>query len=149
MKEGTAPPYDFVECMACPGGCVGGGGQPRPADKGTIAARQAALYSLDERATVRRSHENPAVRFLYEKFLDEPLSAEAEAHLHTSYGAKEERASSSSASSSSGGAARKGVVGEGGGGKQGSADGDVHHECHFCGVLVEKGGGCASVGVVA
>lgn len=125
VKEGTAPPYDFVECMACPAGCIGGGGQPRPADKGAIAARQAALYSLDERAVVRRSHENPAVRFLYEKFLGEPLSAEAEASLHTSYGVKREK-----------------EKGEGEGGK-GSGDDDDHHECHFCGSMVEKGGGCA------
>ena len=124
VKEGTAPPYDFVECMACPAGCIGGGGQPRPADKGAIAARQAALYSLDERAVVRRSHENPAVRFLYEKFLGEPLSAEAEAHLHTSYGKE-----------------KGGGEGEG----KGSGD-DDHHECHFCGAMVEKGGGCASAG---
>ena len=121
VKEGKAPPYDFVECMACPAGCIGGGGQPRPADKNAIAARQAALYTLDERAAVRRSHENPAVRFLYEKFLGEPLSAEAEAHLHTSYGEGEKKKKSASAS-------------------------DNQHECHFCGALVEKGG-CASAGV--
>ena len=125
VKDGTAPPYDFVECMACPAGCIGGGGQPRPADKGAIAARQAALYSLDERAVVRRSHENPAVRFLYEKFLGEPLSAAAEASLHTSYGVKREE-----------------EKGEGEGAK-GSGDDDDHHECHFCGSMVEKGGGCA------
>ena len=121
VKEGAAPPYDFVECMACPAGCIGGGGQPRPADKGAIAARQAALYSLDERAVVRRSHENPAVRFLYERFLGEPLSAEAEASLHTSYGVKEKE--------------KEKEKGEGKGEeKKGSDD---HHECHFCGAMVE------------
>ena len=128
VKDGTAPPYDFVECMACPAGCIGGGGQPRPADKSAIAAWQAALYSLDERAVVRRSHENPAVRFLYEKFLGEPLSAEAEASLHTTYGKQKEEKKEK----------EEKEKGEGG------QTPDDHHECHFCGAMVEKGGGgCA------
>lgn len=46
--------YDFVEIMACPAGCVGGGGQPRSTDKQVTAKRQAALYNLDERSTIRR-----------------------------------------------------------------------------------------------
>ena len=47
--------------MACPGGCIGGGGQPRSADKEILKKRQAAMYALDERSTIRRSHENPAI----------------------------------------------------------------------------------------
>ena len=58
--------YDFVEVMACPGGCIGGGGQPRSTDKQIIQKRQAAMYDLDERSTLRRSHENPQIQKLYE-----------------------------------------------------------------------------------
>jgi iron only hydrogenase large subunit-like protein len=46
--------YDFVEVMACPAGCIGGGGQPRSTDKQAVAKRQAALYDIDEKLTVRR-----------------------------------------------------------------------------------------------
>lgn len=55
--------------MACPGGCIGGGGQPRSTDKGILAQRQAAMYNLDERSTIRRSHENPMIARLYEQWL--------------------------------------------------------------------------------
>lgn len=130
------------QCMACPAGCIGGGGQPRPADKGAIAARQAALYSLDERATVRHSHENPAVRFLYEKFLGEPLSVEAEAHLHTSYGVSSGgKEGEKGVSVPSSGVAPKGAAAaDTEGGKGGEGPRNNHHECQFCGALVEEGG---------
>ncbi|EFJ50358.1 iron hydrogenase [Volvox carteri f. nagariensis] len=77
--------YDFVEIMACPSGCVGGGGQPRSTDKQVAVKRQQALYDLDERATIRRSHENPAVQKAYEDFLGEPNSHKAHDLLHTHY----------------------------------------------------------------
>nr|WNF20738.1 hydrogenase [synthetic construct] len=77
--------YDFIEVMACPGGCIGGGGQPRSADKQILQKRQAALYDLDERNTLRRSHENEAVNQLYKEFLGEPLSHRAHELLHTHY----------------------------------------------------------------
>ncbi|KAG2494905.1 hypothetical protein HYH03_006840 [Edaphochlamys debaryana] len=77
--------YDFVEVMACPAGCVGGGGQPRSTDKQVTQKRQAALYDLDDKAAIRRSHENPAVQKLYEEFLGEPNSHKAHELLHTHY----------------------------------------------------------------
>nr|AAR04931.1 iron-hydrogenase HydA2 [Chlamydomonas reinhardtii] len=84
MVSGEAK-YDFVEIMACPAGCVGGGGQPRSTDKQITQKRQAALYDLDERNTLRRSHENEAVNQLYKEFLGEPLSHRAHELLHTHY----------------------------------------------------------------
>ncbi|GAB4821487.1 hypothetical protein N2152v2_008533 [Parachlorella kessleri] len=77
--------YEFVEVMACPGGCIGGGGQPRSKDRDILKKRQAALYDVDERATLRRSHENPIVQHLYEAILGEPLSHESHRLLHTHY----------------------------------------------------------------
>jgi iron only hydrogenase large subunit-like protein len=84
LADGTAK-YDFVEVMACPGGCIGGGGQPRSADKQILQKRQQAMYALDERATIRRSHDNPLIQALYEKFFGEPNSHLAHELLHTHY----------------------------------------------------------------
>nr|WNF20756.1 hydrogenase [synthetic construct] len=84
MQAGEAK-YDFVEIMACPAGCVGGGGQPRSTDKAITQKRQAAMYDLDERAVIRRSHENPLIGALYEKFLGEPNGHKAHELLHTHY----------------------------------------------------------------
>jgi iron only hydrogenase large subunit-like protein len=71
--------------MACPGGCIGGGGQPRSSDKAILGKRQAAMYALDERSTLRRSHDNPFIQQLYARFLGEPLSRRAHELLHTHY----------------------------------------------------------------
>jgi len=84
VQDGTSK-YHFVEVMACPGGCIGGGGQPRSKDKNIIALRQAALYGVDERSTVRRSYENPVVKEIYARYLGEPCSDKAHALLHTNY----------------------------------------------------------------
>eukprot|EP00878_Enallax_costatus_P003750 GHUV01003966.1.p1 GENE.GHUV01003966.1~~GHUV01003966.1.p1 ORF type:complete len:391 (+),score=137.76 GHUV01003966.1:476-1648(+) len=84
LAEGKAK-YDFVEVMACPGGCIGGGGQPRSTDKQILQKRQQAMYTLDERHTLRRSHENPFIQALYEQFLGEPNSHKAHELLHTHY----------------------------------------------------------------
>ena len=84
MKAGTAK-YDFVEVMACPSGCIGGGGQPRSTDKQILQKRQQAIYTLDERNTLRRSYENPMVQALYQKWLREPNSQLAHELLHTHY----------------------------------------------------------------
>lgn len=65
------------QVMACPGGCIGGGGQPRSTDKGILGKRQAAMYALDERAVIRRSHENPAVLKLYNEWLGKVRSTRA------------------------------------------------------------------------
>ncbi|MGE5591766.1 MAG: NADH-dependent [FeFe] hydrogenase, group A6 [Bacillota bacterium] len=83
--KGEPAPYQFIEIMGCPGGCIGGGGQPISRDPEIRRRRMAAIYSLDERATLRKSHENPAVQDLYREFLGEPLSHKAHDLLHTHY----------------------------------------------------------------
>ena len=78
--------YDFVEVMACPGGCAGGGGQPIHTDDVERAARRGkVLYNIDRIQTVRFSHENPEVNALYREELGEPGSEKAEALLHTDH----------------------------------------------------------------
>ena len=78
--------YDFVEVMACPGGCAGGGGQPQNRDDEERAAeRGQRLYALDKCSTLRFSHENPEVQALYRDTLGEPGSELAEAWLHTDH----------------------------------------------------------------
>ena len=94
MKSGEAV-YDFVEVMACPGGCVNGGGQPQQmAEKRTVIDirknRAEGLYHLDERCSVRKSYENSAIKELYSSYLGEPGSEKAHAYLHTTYQAKGE-----------------------------------------------------------
>lgn len=84
LQDGTSN-YDFIEVMACPGGCIGGGGQPRSKDKEVLKKRQQAMYDLDERMTIRRSHDNPFITMLYEKFLEKPNSHKAHDLLHTHY----------------------------------------------------------------
>lgn len=85
IVEGTAH-YHFVEIMCCPGGCVGGGGQPLPASNEKRALRAGALYHDDRDVQkFRQSHENPAVKDLYEKFLKEPLGKMSHKLLHTHY----------------------------------------------------------------
>ncbi len=75
--------YEFVEVMACPGGCAGGGGQPVDgSDREKAAPRGAVLYDLDRKAELRFSHENPAVQALYQEYLDAPCSEKAEHLLH-------------------------------------------------------------------
>ena len=87
-------PYHIIEIMACPGGCIGGGGQPYPPrgykilDPALLAKRASALYQSDQARPLRRSHENPAVLALYEEFLGEPGSPKCHELLHTHYGAK-------------------------------------------------------------
>ena len=86
IKAGKAE-YDFVEIMACPGGCVGGGGQPIT-DGFTLAPERAEnLYDLDKANTLRFSHENPAVKELYDNFMEKPLSHKAHHLLHTDHDA--------------------------------------------------------------
>ena len=75
--------YEFVEIMACPGGCAGGGGQPVDgSDREKAASRGDVLFSLDEKAELRFSHENPAVKALYNEYLSSPCSERAEELLH-------------------------------------------------------------------
>eukprot|EP00771_Trimastix_marina_P003840 gnl/Trimastix_PCT/547.p1 GENE.gnl/Trimastix_PCT/547~~gnl/Trimastix_PCT/547.p1 ORF type:complete len:1171 (-),score=510.50 gnl/Trimastix_PCT/547:436-3882(-) len=77
--------YHFVEIMACPCGCINGGGQPRVSGPEALEARMDSIYSIDERATIRRSHENPQVKALYDQFLGQPNSHKAHELLHCHY----------------------------------------------------------------
>ncbi|WP_027356557.1 NADH-dependent [FeFe] hydrogenase, group A6 [Desulfofundulus thermocisternus] len=81
--------YHFIEIMCCPGGCIGGGGQPLPVDNGTRARRIAAIYQADRQMPLRKSHENPAVQALYREFLGEPLGRRSHELLHTHYTPRE------------------------------------------------------------
>ncbi|MGI6162626.1 MAG: NADH-dependent [FeFe] hydrogenase, group A6 [Bacillota bacterium] len=83
IKQGEAE-YDFVEIMACPGGCAGGGGQPISIDDEELAEKRGQiLYCLDDKAELRFSHENPSVQDVYKEFLGEPGSEVAHKLLHT------------------------------------------------------------------
>ena len=89
IKSGKAD-YQFVEIMACPGGCVMGGGQPIRTSKERAnidirAKRANALYSIDEKSTIRKSHENPILKKIYEEYLGEPGGHRAHELLHTTY----------------------------------------------------------------
>ncbi len=77
--------YDFVEVMACPGGCVGGGGQPIHDGKELAYDRGQSLYSLDENAQIRFSHENQDVLAMYEEYFEKPMSHKAHMLLHTEH----------------------------------------------------------------
>lgn len=82
---GQETPYHFIEVMACPGGCVGGGGQPYGATNELRARRAAGLYADDQSGLWRCSHHNPYIRQLYTEFLGEPAGHKAEELLHTTY----------------------------------------------------------------
>ena len=85
LKEGKVQ-YDFVEVMACPGGCVGGGGQPISAeDEELYGVRGERLYTLDAENPMRFAHENPEVQALYHEYLGEPLGETAHHLLHTDH----------------------------------------------------------------
>lgn len=85
VRAGTSQ-YHAIEIMACPGGCIGGGGQPyHHGHSEILASRAAAIYTEDERKTIRKSHENPSIIRLYNEFLDHPGSHKAHSLLHTEY----------------------------------------------------------------
>ncbi len=88
IRDGTAT-YHFVEVMTCPGGCIGGGGQPRFTDDAVRLKRIAAIYSEDESKAMRKSHENPDVQTLYQTFLGKPLGKQSHHLLHTTYTSKD------------------------------------------------------------
>ena len=81
--------YDFVEVMACPGGCAGGGGQPIHDGEELAGKRGDALWKLDQKAPIRFSHENPEIRTLYQEFLERPLGKKSHHLLHTDHTAWE------------------------------------------------------------
>ncbi len=84
IKEGNSK-YHFIEIMACPEGCIGGGGQPIPTDLDIRMKRIEAIYQVDKNLSLRKSHENPAIKQLYEEFLGEPNGEKAHQLLHTHY----------------------------------------------------------------
>ncbi len=88
--SGKETPYHFIEVMACPGGCVGGGGQPYGVTDELRIARGKGLYLDDELKTIRYSHENPYVKKLYTDFLKEPGGKLSHQLLHTTYKPKQE-----------------------------------------------------------
>ena len=84
IASGTSP-YHFIEVMGCPGGCISGGGQPRPTNRAVREARMRAIYEEDAGKPTRKSHENPFVSQLYAEFLGEPLGHKSHELLHTHY----------------------------------------------------------------
>ncbi|MFA5217317.1 MAG: NADH-dependent [FeFe] hydrogenase, group A6 [Bacteroidales bacterium] len=85
IKAGTCN-FHAIEIMACPGGCIGGGGQPlHHGDSSIILARQKAIYQEDSMKPIRKSHDNPYIKKLYEEFLGHPLSEKSHHLLHTHY----------------------------------------------------------------
>lgn len=92
IRNGEAE-YDFIEIMACPGGCVTGGGQPIVSARKQMginlkAERAKALYTEDANASIRKSHDNPDIKKLYDEYLGEPGSHRAHELLHTHYHAR-------------------------------------------------------------
>jgi NADP-reducing hydrogenase subunit HndD len=79
----------FIEVMACPGGCINGGGQPIGADEEAIKARMTTLYDIDEKDAIKVSHKNPYIVELYDKFLGKPLGHKSHELLHTHYQKRE------------------------------------------------------------
>ena len=90
VKNGTSP-YTFIEIMACPGGCVGGGGQPYGTTNAVSMERIHAIYQVDRLTSIRKSHDNAAVSNLYAYYLGEPHSELAHHLLHTSYTNRQKR----------------------------------------------------------
>lgn len=84
IKSGESD-YHFIEIMCCPGGCIGGGGQPKPFTNEIRKQRIAGIYTADERMQIRKSHKNPAVLKLYEEYLEKPNSHKSHELLHTHY----------------------------------------------------------------
>jgi len=93
IESGNAD-YDFVEIMACPGGCVMGGGQPIKSSKVRATTdvrklRADSLYTIDEKSTIRKSHQNPVVQNIYNEFFGEPCGEKSHHYLHTHYSKQE------------------------------------------------------------
>ncbi len=84
VKQGDAP-WDFIEVMACPGGCAGGGGQLFGYDPERVQKRIKAISSMEKKRAVRMSYKNPAIASVYKEYFGEPGSHEAHELLHTEY----------------------------------------------------------------
>lgn len=89
IKKGTSE-YTFIEIMCCPGGCIGGGGQPIGSTISVKNERIDGIYDIDKEMNLRKSHENPAVKQLYEEFLGKPLGKTSHKLLHTTYSPRNE-----------------------------------------------------------
>lgn len=90
VRAGESP-YHFIEIMACPGGCIGGGGQPITKSNFKREQRIEGIYVEDEQCVIRKSHENPEVKAIYDEFLQEPLGHKSHELLHTHYHAKNKK----------------------------------------------------------
>ena len=84
-RTGKEMPYHFIEVMACPGGCIGGGGQPYMVTDEVRALRSKVLYDDDRTKPARCSHQNPHLKMLYQDYLEKPLSEKCKKLLHTTY----------------------------------------------------------------
>ena len=84
IAQGESP-YAFIEVMACPGGCLGGGGQPIPTNEAIRKKRAESIYQEDRNFAIRKSHENSEILALYEHFLIKPLGEKSHHLLHTAY----------------------------------------------------------------
>ena len=84
VKAGTSP-YTFIEIMTCPGGCIGGGGQPYGTTNEVREKRIDAIYQVDQDMPIRKSHKNPDILALYDEYLKEPLGKKSHHLLHTHY----------------------------------------------------------------
>lgn len=90
VRDGNPRNLHAIEVMACPGGCIGGAGQPyHHGDSEILKKRQAALYQIDRELPMRKSHENPAITEIYEKYFGKPLSERSHQLLHTHYHVKD------------------------------------------------------------
>ena len=94
QERSLPPPYHFIEVMCCPGGCIGGGGQPKPTSMDIKQQRAALIYAEDAALPLRLSHENPEVAQLYKDALLEPLGDLSHHILHTTYTPKDVESSS-------------------------------------------------------
>lgn len=90
IRDGNPNNFHAIEIMACPGGCIGGGGQPyHHGDSDTLKKRQEALYQEDKNKPLRKSHENPYIKEMYANYFGKPMSHKAHELLHTQYEAKD------------------------------------------------------------
>lgn len=90
IRGGNPNNYHAIEIMACPGGCIGGGGQPyHHGNSEILKQRQAAIYEEDRNKAIRKSHENPYIKEMYANYFGKPMSHKAHELLHTHYEPKE------------------------------------------------------------
>lgn len=90
IQEGNPRNIHAIEVMACPGGCIGGAGQPyHHGNSEILKKRQAAIYQIDKDMPIRKSHENPAIKEIYENYFEKPLSEKSHKLLHTHYHVKD------------------------------------------------------------